>query len=262
MSKKDGASKRLAETRRDRDSSDYAAAMKLRQSKWEPPKTPALSALEQRRRLPLMSVVNLLAFNVPDSLPDTPPLILREHWRQAFRALCAAAGEGEVKLFGTPWGGGPRCQIDDVAFDEVFSLGDEPGTISHDLDEATTDRFVELRQSRDRWVWSNVHVDRASLVDWLEKSAEAILIPKSAGPRGGRPSVMDKIRAELNRWIDGRTQRLKSELAHWTPTETWWSKARIARALAAWCAARGGNVKSPTIVNALPSELDKARELL
>jgi hypothetical protein len=260
MSKIVGASKRLAKTRRGRDNSDdAAAAIKLLHSKWEPPQTLAFSALEQRRRLPLMSVLNFLAFNAPDSPPNATPVMCAARRGQAFKVLYAAAREGEVMLFGTPQGGGRRQQIDAAAFDVPLSPDGEDG-IGPDWEAVPGERFAELRQNPDPWVWRDVYVDRSSLESWAKKITEPTIVPKS-GPDGGRPSVMGDIETELYRWIaDGRL-RLKQELERWTPKERGWSKARIARALAAWCEASGGKVRSTTIERALPSKLGEAYEL-
>jgi hypothetical protein len=176
MSKKGGASKRAAESRLAAitpDSSDHAAANTLRQSEWLPPAAPSLQVLERRPRLPLMSVLRFLAFDAPDTPPEMPSLMRVARLQQAFMALCVAARDGEVELFGTPRNGDPGTRIAPSAFDVNLSLADEDGAIAHDLEAMPIERFVELRwnqdRGQDRWVWRDVHVDRVSLVSWVKK---------------------------------------------------------------------------------------------
>jgi hypothetical protein len=263
MVKKDGTSKRLAKTGRGDDSDDVVAAIRTLQSEWAPPKTPAFSALEQRHRLPLTSVLNFLAFNAPGAPSDMPCVMCAAHRGRAFKALYAAAREAEVTLFGTPPDGRAGQRIAPSAFDVPLSPDGDDG-IGPDWAEVTMERFVELRQSPDLWVWRDVHVHRESLVGWLEKLSTKAIPPltRKIGPRGGRPSSMDDIEAELDRWIDNGTKELKRELEHWTPRETRRSKGRIARALAAWCKTAGGDTSDATIKKALSPKLDDALNLL
>jgi hypothetical protein len=121
MAKKDDASKRLAKTPRGENSGDAVTAIGLLQSKWAPPKTPAFSALEQRHRLPLTSVLNFLAFNAPDAPSDMPSVMCAAHRGRAFKALYAAAREGEVTLFGTPPCRNRRTLSESSHHCEVFS---------------------------------------------------------------------------------------------------------------------------------------------
>jgi hypothetical protein len=71
------------------------------------------------------------------------------------------------------------------------------------------------------------------------------------GLKGGRPTSMDAIEAELAEWINGGKPRLLHELDHWAPSRRKddYSKARIGRALAAWCANNGGDITGQTIAN-------------
>jgi hypothetical protein len=174
--KKGGASKRAAEGRLAAitpDDSDYAAANKVRRSEWAPPTAPSFQVLEQRRRLPLMSVLNFLAFDAPESPSEMSSLLRVARLQQAFKALCPAARDGEVELFGTPRNGDPGTRIDPPAFDLSLSLADEDGAIAHDLEAMPIERFVEFRwnqdRGQDRWVWRDVYVDRVSLVSWVKK---------------------------------------------------------------------------------------------
>ena len=72
---------------------------------------------------------------------------------------------------------------------------------------------------------------------WLAKQAAAPAAPKVVGPDGGRPSSMSFAEIKLDGWIAGGTKRLKDEIRRWTPNERSgaFSKARLARALAACC---------------------------
>jgi len=168
MVNKGGKSKRLAKTGRGDDSDDAVAAIKLLQSKWAPSKTPAFSALEQRHRLPLTSVLNFLAFNASDAPSDVPFVMCAAYRGRAFKALSAATREAEVALFGTPSDGGPGQRIAPSAFDVPLSPDGDDG-IGPDWEAVTMKRFVELRQSPDHRVWRDVYVDRLSLVSWYKK---------------------------------------------------------------------------------------------
>ena len=124
------------------------ALVKARQlcaKQWSPPKALSFSVLEQVPRLPLMDVLNFLAFGAP-APPKTPPkktsplmrkahwdLMRRAHWERSFKALCAAARDGKVKLFGRPSAEGPSQAIDPTEFDSPLWFDDEQGTIGVEL---------------------------------------------------------------------------------------------------------------------------------
>jgi hypothetical protein len=89
---------------------------------------------------------------------------------------------------------------------------------------------------------------------WLTKQGvpAANAAPK-VGPDGGRPSPdMPPVEAILDRWIDGGTARMKEEIRRWTPKEkrNAFSKARLARALAACRNANGGDITASAILRA------------
>jgi hypothetical protein len=122
----------------------HAEALELRKSEWTPPPELSLSALEHQPRLPLMSILNFLAFGAPSPPADTPPFMCVARRGRAFKALCSAARDDKVTLFGTPQSGGSRQRIDPTEFDPGLSLTGEDGAIGHDLESAPMERYVEL----------------------------------------------------------------------------------------------------------------------
>jgi len=147
---------------------EYSAALELRRSGWTPPAGLSFSAMSLPR-LPLVSVLNFLAFAADNPPPGMSNLMCAAHRLRAFRALCAAATDGKVKLFGRPRAGGARQGIDPIEFDQPLSLTAEDGAIGFDLDAMTMERFVELRREPNHWLWRDVYVDRSSLVSWYKK---------------------------------------------------------------------------------------------
>jgi hypothetical protein len=79
-------------------------------------------------RLPLASVLNFLAFAADNPPPGMSDLMRAAHRLRTFRALCGAARDGKVKLFGT-LRGGARQQINPIEFDQAFSLANEDGAL-------------------------------------------------------------------------------------------------------------------------------------
>jgi hypothetical protein len=105
-----------------------------------------------------------------------------------------------------------------------------------------------VNRDRLRPVFFNDGASRA----WLAKQGvpAANAAPK-VGPDGGRPSPdMPPVEAILDRWIDGGTARMKEEIRRWTPNESAFSKARLARALAACHNANEGSIEASTIERA------------
>jgi hypothetical protein len=100
--------------------------------------------------------------------------------------------------------------------------------------------------------WCVVFFDREDLQGCLARQVVTTgrAAPK-VGRKGGRPTSMDAIEAELGEWINGEKSRLLRELDHWAPSSRKddYSKTRIGRALAAWCANNGGDITWQTIAN-------------
>src|SRR5262245_56070502 len=141
----DDDSNRLSPENDPGSKSAYAAVLELCKSEWTPPKVSSLSVLPRASRLPLMAVLNFLAFEAPNSPPDMSPLMRAAHLTQAFTELCAAGRDDKVELFGTPRGGGPRQQIAPTEFDQSLSLAHEDGAIGLNLDDLPMERFMEVR---------------------------------------------------------------------------------------------------------------------
>jgi hypothetical protein len=142
---------------------------KYRLNEWAPPNTLSFSDLPQTLRLPLMSVLNFLAFGTPNPPEHQDALMCMAHRERAFRTLCAVAGADKVKLFGTPLTGGRR-PIPPTEFDQPLALADEDGAIGIDLGAVPMERYVELRRAEQQWMWwRDVHVERSSLMQWLNK---------------------------------------------------------------------------------------------
>jgi hypothetical protein len=146
-------------------SPEHAKAIELLRSEWVPLK--ALAFPGRETRLPLALVIDFLAFGAANPPSDISPLMCAAHRTQVFKALCAAARNNRVKLFGTPQAGGPRQRIRAIEFDQEFSLADENNAIGLDPNVTTVERFAELLQPN-HWLWRDVHVDRRSLVNWLK----------------------------------------------------------------------------------------------
>jgi hypothetical protein len=144
-------------------SPEHTKAIELLSSEWVPLKA---LAFPREPRLPLALVIDFLAFGAANPPPDISPLMRAAHRTQAFKALCAAARNDRVKLFGTPQAGGPRQPIGAIEFDQEFSLADEDNAIGLDPNVTTVERFAELLRPN-HWLWRDVHVDRRSLVNWL-----------------------------------------------------------------------------------------------
>jgi hypothetical protein len=89
---------------------------------------------------------------------------------------------------------------------------------------------------------------------WLTKQGMPTANAASkVGPDGGRPSPdMPLVEADLDQWMKGGTTRIKQEIRHWTPKEKGdaFSKARLARALAACRNADGGDITDSAILRA------------
>jgi hypothetical protein len=193
----------------------FVKALRVRKKEWVPPKAPRISVLKQERYLPLMDVLNFLAFNASSPRKGMSPLMRKARWDRAFEALCVAARDGKVKLFETPRDGPLRRVIEPTEF-ESLSLVDEHGTIGVDLTELSTEQL--MRAQREDWRLRDVHVDRESLMGWFaEKLAAAKAVPKVVGPKGGRPSYIPKVEAELTQWIKGK--RVAEEVIRLTPDE-------------------------------------------
>jgi hypothetical protein len=144
-------------------SPEYIRAIELLGSEWVPK---ALVFPGREPRLPLALVIDFLAFGAANPPSDISPLMCAAHRTQVFKALCAAARNDRVKLFGTPQAGGPRQPIGTIEFDQEFSLADEDNAIGLDPNVTTVERFAELLRPN-HWLWRDVHVDRRSLVNWL-----------------------------------------------------------------------------------------------
>jgi hypothetical protein len=241
-------------------SPEHAEALALCESEWMPPKALSLSDLQQQPRLPLMSVLNFLAFNAPEPPNDYSDWKRAAYLERAWRALCAAAREDKVRLVGMQRGSQIRQRIESVEFDLNLLLGVEDETIGN------LEAMLPHQQSDHHGVfWRDVYVERSSLVDWLNKmlATTGKAAPK-VGPKGGRPSSMDAIKTELDEWIAGEKPRLLRELDRWAPSSRKddYSKARIGRALAAWCANNGGNITEQAITKELREKLTAAVNLL
>jgi hypothetical protein len=95
---------------------------------------------------------------------------------------------------------------------------------------------------------------------WLAKQAAAPIAPKVVGPKGGPPSSMSAIEAELDRWIAGRTGLILERMQRWAPmggdTRT---KGRLALALSNF---DGGRTTSNTIQKTLSKKLGDALALI
>jgi hypothetical protein len=164
---------------------ECSAALELHKSEWTPPAGLSFFALSLPR-LSLASVLNFLAFAADNPPPGMSDLMRAVHRLRAFRALCAAARDGKVKLFGRPRAGGARQRIDSIEFDQPLSLTAEDGAIGFDLDAMTMERFVELRREPNHWLWRDVYVDRSSLEGWLAKFPSG---QEPAGRRGAPPKA-------------------------------------------------------------------------
>jgi hypothetical protein len=171
----------------DEDGNDleYSEALELHKSQWIPPAGLSFSAMSLPR-LPLVSVLNFLAFAADNPPPGMSNLMCAAHRLRAFRALCAAARDGKVKLFGRPRAGGARQGIDPIEFDQPLSLTAEDGAIGFDLDAMTQEQFVELRREPNHWLWRDVYIDRSSLEGWLAKFLSG---QEPAGRRGKPPKA-------------------------------------------------------------------------
>jgi hypothetical protein len=145
-------------------SPEYIRAIELLRSEWVPLKALAFPGREPR--LPLALVIDVLAFGAANPPSDISPLMCAAHRTHVFKALCAAAKNDRVKLFGTPQAGGPRQPIGAIEFDQEFSLADEDNAIGLDPNATPAERFDELLRPN-HWLWRDVHVDRPSLVNWL-----------------------------------------------------------------------------------------------
>jgi hypothetical protein len=196
-------------------SPELRSALRLREKKWSPPKALSSSVLKQVPRLPLMDVLNFLTFGAPappkkKKKKEMSPLMRRAHWERSFKALCAAARDGKVKLFGRPSAEGPSQAIDPTEFDSPLSFDDEQGTIGADLAFA--------RACEENRLWHDVRVDRESLVGWVQEleTAPTNTAPK-VGPDGGRPSSMYAVEAVLAQWI--KDKRVEDEIKRLTPDE-------------------------------------------
>jgi hypothetical protein len=109
-----------------------------------------------------------------------------------------------------------------------------------------------------------VFVDAGRFQDWFVKQGAAAgdAVPK-VGPRGGRPSSMAAIEAELDRWIAGGSKLILERMRHWAPEKPdTRSKGRLARALSNWCEKNGGSTTQNRIEQALSEKLNKAFELI
>ncbi len=214
-------------------SPELVKARRLCEKRWSPPKALSVSVLKQAPRLPLMDVLNFLAFGAPAPPKKISPLMRRARWEQSFKALCAAARDDKVKLFGRSSAEGSSQPIDPPEFDSPFWFDDEQGTIGVDLAAFATKQFARA--------WRDVRVERESLERWVaEELAATNAVSKGASV--GRPSPMSDIEAELGGWIAGGPDRIRAEIRRWTPNESAFSKARLARALAGWAAKAKGVV--------------------
>jgi hypothetical protein len=183
-------------------SPEHTKAIELLRSQWVPLKALAFPGREPR--LPLALVIDFLAFGAANPPSDILPLMCAAHRTQVFKALCAAARNDRVKLFGTPQAGGPRQPIGAIEFDQEFSLADEDNAIGVDPNATTVERFAELLRPN-HWLWRDVHVDRQSLVKWLNT-----LLAKARGQASARR------KSECEKWLieerkSGPQQKTKEE---------------------------------------------------
>jgi hypothetical protein len=199
-------------------SPELVKARRLSKKQWSPPKALSFSVLKQVPRLPLMDVLNFLAFGAPG--PPKPKktsplmrrahweLMRRAHWERSFKALCAAARDGKVKLFGRPSAEGPSQAIDPTEFDSPLWFDDEQGTIGVDLAALATKQFARA--------WRDVRVDRESLMEWVAKELAATNAGSKRAPVG-RPAYVPKVEAQLTQLI--RNKRVEYEVRRLTPDE-------------------------------------------
>ena len=158
----------------------WNAGREIARASWSPPdglRVETLAEIGDLQRLPLMSVVDFLAFGQtrsPDGLDVLQDIAARA---QAARALFSAAQNGSVELserIGTE--AAPK-KLDPAVFDVPHSLvsGDDTA-IEPDLNAVSMERFAELRAAQDAARrdnksppsrWSDIHVERASLSNWL-----------------------------------------------------------------------------------------------
>jgi hypothetical protein len=147
---------------------EHARALELLKTEWVPPaKIPAFPS--SRQRLALSLVIDLLAFGAPNPPADMPPLLCTAHRQRAFKAIQFAARESRVRLFGTPRGSSTRQEINAIQFDHELVLTEEENSIGFDPNAAKGERFTELLQDPNHYLWRDVHVDRQSLIEWLRK---------------------------------------------------------------------------------------------
>jgi hypothetical protein len=101
-------------------------------------------------------------------------------------------------------------------------------------------------------------VKATSIVTAFPPETPAIAV---VGSRGGPPSAMPAIEAELDRWIAGGTPLVLSRMQHWAPmTRDTRTKDRLALALSNWSEKAGGDTAKSTIQKVLSKKLDQALE--
>ncbi len=144
-------------------SPEYAEALEICRSEWTPPGTTA-TPLDGPPRLPLNAVVDFLAFD-----EERPPsrLLCAAYRKRAFTALCAAAADNKVDLYGLSAQDNVHRRIESSAFTPKLSLGGEENAIYPDLGVVAIEHYVELRRDPNPWICRAVYVDRASLMRWL-----------------------------------------------------------------------------------------------
>lgn len=116
--------------------------------------------------------------------------------------------------------------------------------------------------------WPKANIERKPETVYLHSASLEIFITqttKAKEVKAGRPSIMDEIEAELDKWILGGHQRLISELKAYE--ESGKSKGALSRALERWAIkydlkSEGDPPKAVTIENSLRNKLRRALDLL
>jgi hypothetical protein len=170
--------------------------------------------------LPLSPVVSFLAFGEADAPEGMEPYVEANYRGRAADALFAASGQGRVRLFGACSLGGPPSIIPEAVFVGPLALADDGTSFDIALGPAPFPDFVRAREGKpDSRRWSNVTVERASLVSWIAELARggAQTLPRNrlAGkvcavseavaalwPNGIEAGISEKTRdASIRRWL-------------------------------------------------------------